>query len=127
MAPDRLLLPDRILFIPSPCHREYTRLVGSILSSYLHPFSQEADPGAAPADTSSLPLISDQAAIPDPCEMPLSYLLLLLLRFLAFIPAGQIFHGEAASFTSLFVFWNMYLCILAIHFSMYNSGCFISP
>ena len=58
MAPDRLLLPDRILFIPSPCHREYTRLVGSILSSYLHPFSQEADPGAAPADTSSLPDIS---------------------------------------------------------------------
>ena len=58
MAPDRLLLPDRILFIPSTCHREYTRLVGSILSSYLHPFSQEADPGAAPADTSSLPDIS---------------------------------------------------------------------
>lgn len=36
-----------------------------------------------------------------------------------FYPYGQIFPGEAASFTSLFVFWNMYLCILAIHLSMY--------
>ena len=52
------MLPDRILFIPAPCHREYTRLVGSILSSCLHPFLQEADPGAAPADTSSLPDVS---------------------------------------------------------------------
>ena len=113
-----------ILFVPSPAIREYTGLAGTIISSLLYPVSQHADPGRYTGPTAlrcrkyhyltHFKSICHLWSMWNAANIPL----LLLLRFLAFILSDRYFMAKLLVSHHNTVSQNMYLCILAIQFSI---------